>query len=78
MITAILIIILLVMSVAIFYAGVRVGVNAMGKRLIDIADAILNAIAESPIPTEQKLELIEKLKAAAEPLKEAGKALNDK
>lgn len=74
MITAILIIILLVMSVAIFFAGVWVGAKAMGKRLIDIADAILNAIAESPMPIEQKLELIEKLKATAEPIKEAAQA----
>ena len=69
--TAILIIILVVMSVAIFYAGVCVGVKAMGKRLIDITDATLNAIAESPIPNDQKLELIEKLKGAVRQQKES-------
>ena len=57
--TAILVFILIVIAIAIFYAGIAVGAWSMGKRL---ADATGKAIMESNLTCDQQLELLDKIK----------------
>ena len=60
--TAILVFILIVIAIAIFYAGIAVGAWSMGKRL---TDATGKAITESSLTCDQKLELLDKIKEYA-------------
>ena len=60
--TAILVFILIVIAIAIFYAGIAVGAWSMGKRL---ADATGKAITESSLTCDQQLELLDKIKEYA-------------
>lgn len=60
--TAILVFILIVIAIAIFYAGIALGAWKMGKRL---ADATGKAIIESSLTCDQQLEMLDKIKEYA-------------
>lgn len=60
--TAILVFILIVIAIAIFFAGIALGAWSMGKRLID---ATCKALKEGSLTCDQQLELLGKIKEYA-------------
>ena len=60
--TAILVFILIVIAIAIFYAGLFLGAWTSARRL---ADATGKAIMESNLTCDQQLELLDKIKEYA-------------
>ena len=58
MTTAILVAVTIIIAIGIFYIGMFVGGYAMSKKL---ADGVFRAIDNSFLPTDAKLDLIEKI-----------------